>query len=286
MSTALGAFDSSRLFYVCRRIFWSFLPRYLKRYVVNQFGALWTCFCPVCEDRVVKFDPLPKLYSRQLRECGSDLAVSDFETCNFGAYQCSHCGATDRDRLYALYLASVLPLNGAQRPIFSLLHIAPALALSRHLNRKYRIRQRTADLYQKGVDDRVDITHMDCYADESFDALICSHVLEHVEHDRRAMVELFRVLKPGGWGIVMVPIHKTLSRVREHKAQAEIERWRYFGQGDHVRVYTRDGFVCRLHDAGFVVLQLDRKFFEPHGMERCGLSESSVLYVVQKPSAP
>ena len=67
-----------------------------------------------------------------------------------------------------------------------MLDIAPSAALSRHIRRKYRIRYRTADLYMKNVDDRVDVTSMACYPDGNFGGLICSHVLEHVEDDKKA----------------------------------------------------------------------------------------------------
>jgi SAM-dependent methyltransferase len=275
--------SKARLMYICSRLFYRYLPEQARAGIISTFGSSWQSYCPVCEDRVPGFSALPRFYFQQLEEHGSDLRITQFETINFNAYQCPHCGATDRDRLYALYLSERLLRGEVQQTGFCLLDIAPAPTLSRHIKRKYRIRYRTADLFQKGVDDRVDITSMTCYADSSFDAFICSHVLEHVDNDRKAMGELLRVLKPGGWGIAMVPVNTVLEGIREHPVKTEAERWKYFGQGDHVRLYSREGFIGRLQDAGFNVLQLGRDHFESHQMARCGLTESSVLYVVEKP---
>jgi SAM-dependent methyltransferase len=279
--------SKARSAHICSRLFYQALPGRVHSALIARLGRSWQFFCPVCEERVPGFSPLPDFYFQELEEHGSDLRTSDGETCNFKAYQCPHCGATDRDRLYALYLANRLPSMAAQQAAFCLLDIAPAAPLSRHIRSKYRIRYRTADLFQKHVDDRVDITRMDCYADASFDAFICSHVLEHVNDDRKAMAKLSRVLKPAGWGIAMVPILLTLHEIREDPTKTTpAERWKYFGQGDHVRLYSRDGFSRRLREAGFAVRQFGQDYFTAANMTRCGLSTSSVLYVVEKPALP
>ena len=275
--------SKDRAKYIGSRFLYKLLPDATRLAVLARLGSARPFYCPICESPVSAFAPLAGLYFEELARHGSDLRITDFETCNFQSYQCVFCGATDRDRLYALFLANRLPSAGLQQDDFQLLDIAPAPALSKHIKRKYHIQYRTADLFQRNVDDRVDITSMHCYANSKFDALICSHVLEHVENDRKAMAELWRVLKPGGWGIVMVPIHLTLKKVREDSPKTSAsERWKYFGQGDHVRVYSREGFVDRLREAGFNVLQLGCDYFDVRRMNQCGLSHTSVLYVVEK----
>ena len=134
------------------------------------------------------------------------------------------------------------------------------------------------------VDDKVDVTDMKCYEDNSFDAFICSHVLEHIPDDLKAMSELFRVLKPGGWGITMVPINTAHRDIREDFTKTtEAERWQYFGQGDHVRVYSRAGFLGRLAQAGFRVRALGIQHFGAERFARHGISAGSVLYISDKP---
>jgi len=135
-----------------------------------------------------------------------------------------------------------------------------------------------------GVDDCIDIMDMAIYAEDSFDALICSHVLEHVRDDIRAMAELYRVLKPGGWGIIMVPIEVGLEGVYEDPTKVtEAERWKHFGQGDHLRIYSREGFLARLESVGFKVLALGAGYFGQRRFHRCGISATSILYISEKP---
>jgi len=249
---------------------------------LQDFGSPYCC--PVCGRKVVAFLPLPRHYFEQFDRHGFDYQNRKAETCCIQAYSCPHCEASDRDRLYALFLREQLPPGGAL-PGFSLLDFAPAPALSEHIRRHYPVRYRTADLYMTDVDDRVDITRMDIYPGQYFDAFICSHVLEHVADDHRALCELYRILKPGGWGIVMVPIDLTLRVIDEDPTiTSEAERWRRFGQGDHVRIYSKDGFIHRLQAAGFDVLQYGATHFGTETFVRHGIAGGSVLYVVKKPS--
>lgn len=274
--------DKRRSAYFCTRLLYEVMPVPIRSALNAKLGSCWQSYCPVCQNKVRAFAPLPDFYARSMEQHGSELRLSDFETCNFEAYQCPHCGATDRDRLYALFLRERLPSEQKKQEVFHLLDIAPAHALSLHIRRNYQLRHRTADLFQQDVDDCVDVTQMDCYASNSFDAFICSHVLEHVENDRKAMGELYRVLKPGGWGIAMVPICSRIEGVREDPACTDqAQRWKLFGQGDHVRLYSRAGFSTRLQEAGFLVQELRPGSLQRS--ERCGLSPSTVLYVVEKP---
>jgi len=245
--------------------------------------ALGRYFCPVCERKVAAFRPLSAFYYEQWeKHCFEPVAKQD-ETCNVTAYSCPHCNASDRDRLFSLFLRERLPRH---RPAeeFALVDFAPAPALSNHIKRNYKISYRTADLFMADVDDRVDLQDMPDYPEASFDAFICSHVLEHVPADTRAMAELFRILKPGGWGITMVPIPIGFENIREDFSKTtEAERWRHFGQGDHVRIYSRSGFLARLKDAGFNVRMFDRDHFGPRIFERSGLTTTSMLYISEKP---
>jgi dTDP-4-amino-4,6-dideoxygalactose transaminase/SAM-dependent methyltransferase len=276
----------SRSAYICSRLFYESVPATIRSGIVASLGRDWRFFCPACEDRVPRFSPLPEFYTRELESNGSDLRVTDFETCNFQAYQCPHCGATDRDRLYALYLEDRLPKEASEQPKFALLDIAPSTPLSAFIRRKFQIHYRTADRFMKNVDDRIDITSMDRYEDNSFDAFICSHVLEHVPDDQKALAELFRVLKPGGWGIAMTPICLALNETREDFSKtSEAERTKYFGQNDRVRLYSRQGFIDRLKGAGFEVRELRQDYFKPEDVKRCSIPSSGVLYVVEKPAA-
>ncbi|MBY0433341.1 MAG: class I SAM-dependent methyltransferase [Cyclobacteriaceae bacterium] len=235
--------------------------------------------CPVCNIKGVDFYPISQYYSRQLFENQCIHPLFQVETINIEFYTCSNCGATDRDRLYALYFNHFLK-NGGN---FSVLDVAPSYSLSKYLRSITNLSVRTADLYMPSVDDKVDITDMNIYADESFDILICSHVLEHIPNDLKAMIELYRVLKKGGWGIVMVPILLSLDTIYEDfSVTDESGRWKHFGQNDHVRMYSKSGFVSRLESVGFRVRQLDANFFGEKIFKVHGIQGRSVLYIVEK----
>lgn len=162
---------------------------------------------------------------------------------------CPGCGAHERHRGLWLYLRDRVGLG---REPLKLLHFAPEYALRRPIEALDRIDYVTADLDPAGVDVQLDITDMP-FDDAAFDAIICSHVLEHVADDRAAMSELARVLRPGGWLLVLVPLDPDRERTHEDPAvQTPEDREREFLQHDHVRLYAPD-IAGRLEEAGLVV---------------------------------
>lgn len=243
-------------------------------------AAFWPHRCNVCQSRVARFQALDSHYIDLPRKYDSVYGPDDVETLNYRNYYCPHCGATDRDRLYCLYVHS-LAKRGTRLAEQAMLDIAPSrlrMAIC-HLFKEYR----TCDLFAEKVDDRVDLMKMDLYPDARWDAFICSHVLEHVPDDRRALSELFRVLKPGGWGILMVPINVRMTQIDENPAVTDVgERWRRFGQDDHVRAYDKQGFLGRVREAGFEVNEYGAKYFGRFAFWRYGITQKSVLYVVEK----
>jgi ubiquinone/menaquinone biosynthesis C-methylase UbiE len=131
-----------------------------------------------------------------------------------------------------------------------MLHVAPERTfenlLQSHLGSGYL----TADLYKSSAMIRMDITDID-YADDTFDVIYCSHVLEHIPDDRRAIRELHRVLKSDGWAILQVPITADIT-FEDPSITEPTDRLRLFGNKDHVRKYGPD-FVEMLKEAGFKV---------------------------------
>jgi SAM-dependent methyltransferase len=161
---------------------------------------------------------------------------------------CVFCGAVERHRLLWLYLATRTKL--LQGGVRTMLHVAPEPCLARRLERLPGLDYVTGDLYDRHALLRLDVTAMQ-FADASFDAIYCSHVLEHVPDDRRALREFYRVLKPGGWAILLVPI-TAATTFEDPSISDPAERLRLFGQEDHVRRYGPD-YVDRLGEAGFAV---------------------------------
>jgi SAM-dependent methyltransferase len=242
--------------------------------------------CPICHTELRAFKPMWRSYWLCIQEYQLVRSPLAMETLNLAAFSCPSCDAFDRERLTALYLERAfagLDPHGHYR----LVEFAPAHSLHRMIRRHRFIEYRSADLLNPDVKDRdVDLTDMPRYADASVDVFICSHVLEHVPDDRKAMRELNRILKPDGFGILLVPLFPEVHETNEDPQIDTLElRWKYFGAGDHVRQYGKRDFIRRLEDAGFAVAQRDVAFFGAEAFRRAGIAENSVLYVVRKTNA-
>jgi SAM-dependent methyltransferase len=194
---------------------------------------------------------------------------------------CPGCGAHERHRSLCLYLKERTEIG--KRPL-SLLHFAPEYALSENLERAPGLRYVTADIDPDVADLELDITQMEL-EDRSFDAIICSHVLEHVEDDRSAMRELHRVLRPGGWALVLVPLDLNRKTTYEDPAITTPEQRRdAYWQEDHVRLYALD-IADRLAEAGFeVTTEYFADGLPPGAAERFGLIRPDVIFRCNRPA--
>jgi len=236
-------------------------------------------FCIGCGKSWKQFKPFPEGWSDELIKSGWKYSLDDAETLNYRNYWCYHCGMIDRDRLYAMYLSQII----AERGAVSIIEFAPSPPLSKFLKSMKQVTLRTSDLFMPDADDKLDIQDLRKYEDESFDIFICSHVLEHVDDDRKAMRELFRITKKGGFGIPMVPIVNGVTETHEDPSIKDKNlRMKYFGQDDHVRLYAKADFIERLESAGFRVELLDAAHFGPGVFEKHGISNKSVLYIAHK----
>lgn len=162
--------------------------------------------------------------------------------------KCPVCGSLKRHRLIWLYFAQRTNLfDGVAR---KMLHVAPEPPMTQALKEKKEIDYLSTDLNSPFAMARMDITAID-YQDNSFDVIYCSHVLEHIADDLKAMSEFRRILRPGGWAILQVPIigEKTYS---DPAISTPSERQRVYGHHDHKRIYGPD-YKQRLESVGFRV---------------------------------
>lgn len=137
-----------------------------------------------------------------------------------------------------------------------MLHFAPEAGLRSRLAALANVDYVTADITPGPGDIAVDITSMG-FDDESFDVVLCVHVLEHVADDGAALREIYRVLRPGGWAVVQVLLWHEITDEDPSVISPE-ERLRRLGQEDHVRVYGRD-FLDPLAAAGLRPSVVDRR---------------------------
>ena len=188
--------------------------------------------CPICGSRYRSFMPYGYVTSRE-------------------DALCPHCLSLERHRMIWLWLKMHSNLF-EERP--RLLHIAPEVSLMRHFKPLYRGTQSyiTADLESPLADMHFDIQSIPM-DDGSVEVVICNHLFEHVEDDNKAMRELYRIMKHGGWGIMLVPEDRGRATTFEDDTITDDkERTRIFGQYDHRRIYGRD-YDDRLRSAGFSV---------------------------------
>lgn len=241
--------------------------------------------CPLCGSGLSRFLPLPDEFRRPLEIAGRRYGPSDFETLAVEEYLCPVCRCADRERLCALFVGRVASRTPAAG---TLLHFAPERALARFLRRHLRLPYRSADLLRADVDDRgVDLTRLERYATGSVGCFLCSHVLEHVPDDARALRELHRVLGDRGWGILLAPVLPALQDTHEDwSCTTPAARLVSFGQEDHVRVYGKRDFVARVRAAGFQVAELGAAWFGAEALREAGVAPGSCLYVVHKGPLP
>lgn len=215
-------------------------------------------FCPMCEKHSNKFLD----YGFPTRE----------------EVMCPHCSSLERHRLLWLFLKQRTDLFS--RTSGKMLHVAPEQCLRDHFSQQFGGDYLTADLMAPDVDFTMDIQDI-VFPDETFDIIYCSHVLEHVDDDRKAMREFLRVLKKDGWAILLVPITADVT-YEDSSITDPDERLKHFGQSDHVRRYGPD-YLDRLVEAGFTVEHAGvSDLASPELADQARLSDNNTIYFCTK----
>ena len=216
--------------------------------------------CPVCESNFRKFLP----YGRKSRSNAL----------------CPNCLALERHRLIWVYLKRKTDFFTAKA---KMLHIAPELCYMDRFEALENLEYITADIESPLAKVKMDI-HEIPFEDNTFDIIFCNHVLEHVDDDYKAMTEMRRVLKPGGWAILQIPWFNPVPEVTfEDNSIVDLkEREKIFGQDDHVRLYGKD-YSERLTKSGFkvieekMVMEMDEK-----EVKQYALPKDEIIYRVEK----
>ena len=252
----------------------------LSNYFSKCLNKKGVNFCSTCGSKNTPFLPLPDYY-REMAERYGYVRFATSETLSLNKYSCSVCGASDRERLYAYWIDKQIQAGNFYKGS-KLLHFSPETALSKKLLKSKYFQYYTADYAMDGVNFKIDITKLPI-GNEKYDFFICSHVLEHVENDMKAIQELYRITKRGGCGILMAPISVGLENtIEDNTIITEAKRWQYFGQNDHVRLYAHNDYLRRIKKSGFDVEEWGIDKFGKKTFSNLGLKETSVLYIVKK----
>jgi predicted SAM-dependent methyltransferase len=188
---------------------------------------------------------------------------------------CPKCGSLERHRLYYLYLNLRKIIDPNKK--LNVLHFAPENIITFAFRSFENINYLSADINPGSAMVKEDITNIS-FDDNSFDIVFCSHVLEHIEDDIKAMKEIHRILKPDGFAILQVPIADMDKTFEDFTITDPNEREKVFGQNDHVRIYGRD-YKDRLIKSGFNV-KID-KFIDDlgeHNVKRFALLNESIYF--------
>lgn len=185
----------------------------------------------------------------------------------------------ERHRLLWLYLNNSTNFFTSELKV---LHFAPEQAFYQRFKKMQNLEYITTDLNSPLADVKADICNLP-FGDNEFDVIFCNHVLEHIPDDTRAMQELYRIMKPGGYGIFQIP--QDLSRETTFEDNTIVdkkERAKIFGQYDHVRIYGRDYFE-KLRSIGFNVNEVDyTSTLSNEDFDRYRLAKNEIIPVVSK----
>jgi len=248
-----------------------FLKRLLARKKAQQSKGIDgnVVECPICKSSYARFN--------------------DFGNPKRENAQCANCKSLERHRLLYLFLESKFDLFNKNQSSKKLLHFAPKKIFYSLISSLQTIEYVPCDLSPERYQiegstpvQKVDILSIP-FEENTFDLILCNHVLEHIEDDQLAMSELYRVMQKNGIGIFQVPIDSNREKTYEDFAiQTPAEREKAFGQKDHVRMYGLD-YKARLENAGFNV-KLD-SFVDQYSKEdqyKYGLMPHEVIYVCTK----
>lgn len=216
--------------------------------------------CNVCSSEFKKFMPYGRVHTRENALC-------------------PNCLSLERHRLIKNYLESKTNFFTANLKV---LHVAPELCFIKRFEKIHGDNYITADIESPLAKVKMDV-HDIPFEENSFDVVMCNHVLEHVTDDHKVLTEFYRILKPGGWAILQSPMDYSMEKTYEDPSIVDpLEREKHFGQDDHLRMFGLD-YGQRLSKGGFKVSE--EKVSDTYTQEqikKLGLDKNEIMYFCEK----
>lgn len=235
------------------------LENRIKRKIYNFHGKLFPdaykgdkYYCNICDNHFGKMIKLHDSYTIRGKVWDHSLPNAI----------CPNCNSWFRHRMLQQYINDTGFLDGDVK----LLHFAPELFFVDNFSKKLGKNYNTCDLKVMESPNHhiVNINNIQ-FEDNSFDRIICSHVLEHIETDEQAISELYRILKPGGIALIAVPTYGDVTE--EDLSLTPAQRKLEYGINIHVRLYGTD-ISKKLEEAGFTVQMESIDTIKGNYMER------------------
>ena len=220
--------------------------------------------CPVCEKKFKRF--LAYGYGEQNRP----------------NVLCPHDFTLERHRLMWYYLRNHSNFFTAES--LKVMHVAPEQCFLGKFKKQKNLDYVTSDLESPIADMHFDL-HSIPLEDNQYDVIFCNHVMEHVDDYLQCMKELYRIMKPGGWGIMQVPVDYNRDDTYEDPTITDPkEREKHYWQYDHVRLFGKN-YPDKLREAGFLVEDFEfKKEMSKEEYERYRFQDFEILYIVRKPN--
>ncbi len=245
-----------------KRLIRDFIPscllRVIKSLCYKLRGAIFSgnkYYCPVCEKGLSRF--------------------LTYENAN--TKMCPNCASLSRHRSVFLYLKTKKYLSKKNT---KMLHFAPEYSLQKKFKSIFGKNYISTDIEHPDAMLHADITNMPLKKN-SFDIIICNHVLQEIREDVKAIGEMFRLLKRSGVAIITIPINKRLNKTIEKEVNTDKERAELYGYYGAIRIYGRE-FIDRLKKAGFETMIIHPlKFFSKEEIKKHNLGKEKI-YVCKK----
>ena len=196
--------------------------------------------------------------------------------------RCPKCFSLDRERQILYVLRKEIPLDESSR----VLHVAPERNLNEMIRKEMTNQVDECDLVPESYAWAPNISKQDLtnltFENDSFDLVVCNHVMEHIPEDGKAQAELLRVLKPGGYAILQIPYSESIPDTEEDPLITSVaDRLLHYGQDSHVRLYERNDYIRRVESQGF-----ESQFMQPNRFRHVdyfGLDPREGIFLFQKP---
>lgn len=259
-----------------KHLFPSFIRILLRKIIIFIRKVYYTgnaYFCPICNRKSRKFLQYGKNNKSILRY--KIISNGKRENCI-----CPNCFSKDRERLLFLffsYFKNKLYINENS----SILHFSPEKTLTNYFFRKHFTNYKTSDFFDKKANFKIDLENT-LNHEKKYDLIICNHVLEHIHNDSQALDNINNLLKNGGHAILLTPYSELIDDdIYLGKSLTNKQKLEFYGQNDHVRVYSKKNLIKKIEYAGFDLKLMKREDFCSIN-KKMGLIEEEKIFLAKK----